>query len=79
MRWRLVGPFAARARGKAGVATLDALAGAEDGRACRVGEGRGSPPGSAGRTLMATLRSSRVSRARQTSPMPPAPIGATIS
>src|SRR5712691_8951807 len=34
---------------------------------------------SAGRTLMATLRSSRVSRALKTSPIPPAPIGATIS
>src|ERR1043166_441377 len=30
-------------------------------------------------TLMATTRSSRVSRARYTSPMPPAPIGPTIS
>src|SRR5437016_7177050 len=31
------------------------------------------------RTLIATVRSSRVSRARYTSPMPPAPIAATIS
>src|SRR3954454_2583744 len=31
------------------------------------------------RTLIATVRSSRVSRARYTSPMPPAPSGATIS
>src|ERR1700751_5699858 len=30
-------------------------------------------------TLMATVRSSRVSRASYTSPMPPAPSGATIS
>src|SRR5689334_21866426 len=34
---------------------------------------------SAGRTFTATSRPSRVSRARYTSPMPPAPIGATIS
>src|SRR5437773_10871808 len=34
---------------------------------------------SAGRILMATARSSRVSRARYTSPIPPAPMGATIS
>src|SRR5438093_9129974 len=34
---------------------------------------------SGGSILMATLRSSRVSRARYTSPIPPAPIGATIS
>src|SRR5881396_609285 len=34
---------------------------------------------SAGKILMATLRSSRVSRARYTSPIPPAPMGATIS
>src|SRR5438094_4453410 len=34
---------------------------------------------SAGRILIATARSSRVSRARYTSPIPPAPIGATIS
>src|SRR5438045_4895443 len=33
----------------------------------------------AGRTLMATERSSRVSRARHTSPMPPAPTRATTS
>src|SRR5579864_1424350 len=32
-----------------------------------------------GRILMATLRSSRVSRARYTSPIPPAPSGAPIS
>ena len=32
----------------------------------------------AGRTLTATLRSRRVSRARQTSPIPPAPIGADL-
>src|SRR4029077_11909367 len=32
-----------------------------------------------GRTLMATTRSRRVSCARYTSPMPPAPIGLTIS
>src|SRR5215472_3243223 len=32
-----------------------------------------------GRILTATLRSSRVSRARYTSPIPPAPSGATIS
>src|SRR3954468_20038198 len=31
------------------------------------------------RTLIATVRSSRVSRARYTSPIPPAPSGATIS
>ena len=30
-------------------------------------------------TLIATVRSSRVSRALYTSPMPPAPIGPTIS
>ena len=30
-------------------------------------------------TLMATIRFSRASRARYTSPIPPAPIGATIS
>jgi hypothetical protein len=34
---------------------------------------------SSGRTLMATSRSRRVSRARYTSPMPPAPSGALIS
>ena len=34
---------------------------------------------SAGRTLMATSRPSRVSRARYTSPIPPAPIGASTS
>src|SRR6516162_8007792 len=33
----------------------------------------------AGRILMATVRSSRVSRARYTSPIPPAPSGARIS
>src|SRR3954470_23685739 len=33
----------------------------------------------AGRTLMATVRSRRVSRAFQTSPIPPAPRGETIS
>lgn len=33
----------------------------------------------AGRTLIATSRSNRVSRARYTSPMPPAPSGDTIS
>ena len=33
----------------------------------------------AARILIATVRSSRVSRARYTSPMPPAPSGATIS
>jgi hypothetical protein len=32
-----------------------------------------------GRTLMATSRPSRVSRARYTSPIPPAPTGETIS
>src|ERR1700693_3888692 len=32
-----------------------------------------------GRTLIATVRSSRVSRARYTSPIPPAPIAETIS
>src|SRR5215469_2405910 len=39
----------------------------------------GSEEKCAGRTLMATVRSSRVSRARYTSPIPPAPNGATIS
>src|SRR2546423_5700206 len=34
---------------------------------------------SAGRTLIATLRSSRVSRALKTSPIPPAPMGARTS
>src|SRR5215472_1048230 len=38
-----------------------------------------SPANSGGRTLMATLRSSRISRARYTSPMPPAPSGDWIS
>ena len=33
----------------------------------------------AARTLTATVRSSRVSRALYTSPIPPAPMGATIS
>src|SRR3954470_16469540 len=33
----------------------------------------------AGRTLIATVRSRRVSRALQTSPIPPAPRGETIS
>ena len=40
--------------------------------------GCGWPP-PCGSTLMATSRPSRASRARNTSPMPPAPIGATIS
>src|SRR5436309_15515081 len=39
----------------------------------------GSEATSAGSTLIATLRPSRVSRARYTSPMPPAPSGARIS
>src|SRR5262245_45077095 len=39
----------------------------------------GSEATSAGSTLMATSRESRVSRARQTSPIPPAPRGERIS
>ena len=39
----------------------------------------GSAANAEGRTLMATVRSSRVSRARYTSPMPPAPSRATTS
>src|SRR5260370_40586274 len=39
----------------------------------------GSAENCAGRILMATVRSSRVSRARYTSPIPPAPSGAPIS
>ena len=40
---------------------------------------RGSRASAAGRTLIATSRSSLVSRALYTSPMPPAPMGARIS
>jgi hypothetical protein len=39
----------------------------------------GSAANASGRTLSATSRPSRASRARNTSPMPPAPSGATIS
>ncbi len=38
-----------------------------------------SDASSAGSTLIATSRSSRVSRARYTSPIPPAPSGASTS
>ncbi len=38
-----------------------------------------SKESSLGRTLIATVRPSRVSRARYTSPIPPAPRGARIS
>src|SRR5215471_18690160 len=49
--------------------------------ASRVNRARrsGSAANSSGRTLSATSRFSFVSRARYTSPMPPAPIGARIS
>ena len=40
---------------------------------------RGSPRAAPGSTLIATSRPSRVSRARYTSPIPPAPSGDTIS
>src|SRR5262249_40524832 len=39
----------------------------------------GSAETSAGRTLIATSRARRVSRARQTSPIPPAPSGPSVS
>ncbi len=39
----------------------------------------GSAASSGGSTLIATVRSSRVSRARYTSPIPPAPSAPTIS
>src|SRR5262245_24937315 len=39
----------------------------------------GLPARCSGRTLIATVRSRRVSRARYTSPMPPAPSGASTS
>ncbi len=39
----------------------------------------GSSANPAGRNFSATSRPNRVSRARHTSPMPPAPSGATIS
>src|SRR6267154_465277 len=39
----------------------------------------GSEENCGGRILMATVRSSRASRARYTSPIPPAPSGAMIS
>jgi hypothetical protein len=42
-------------------------------------DGSRSLASSAGSTLIATSRPSRSSRARHTSPIPPAPIGATIS
>src|SRR5436190_408428 len=50
-------------------------------RASRSNRSRkvGSPATVAGRILIATVRSSRVSRARYTSPMPPAPMAAMTS